>query len=83
MWEITTFFMTLVSPATETTNRSLPVQWKGGKDPLAGRGFARLSAHVHFLGQKSPHFSIIHEIDIDHIGQFTGGLVEIKEDETS
>lgn len=35
------------------------------------------------LGQKSPHFSIIHEIDIDHIGQFTGGLVEIKEDETS
>ena len=48
MWEITTFFMTLVSPATETTNRSLPVQWKGGKDPLAGRGFARLSAHVHF-----------------------------------
>ena len=83
MWEITTFFMTLVSPATETTNRSLPVQWKRGKDPLAGRGFARLSAHVHFLGQKSPHFSIIHEIDIAHIGQFTGGLVEIKEDETS
>lgn len=92
MWEITTFFMTLVSPATETTNRSLPVLWKrgkncvplkGGKDPLAGRGFARLSAHVHFWGQKSPHFSIIHEIDIDHIGQFTGGLVEMKEDETS
>lgn len=92
MWEITTFFMTLVSPATETTNRSLPVLWKrgkncvsleGGKGPLAGRGFARLSAHVHFLCQKSPHFSIIYEIDIDHIGQFTGGLVEIKEDETS
>lgn len=49
--------MTLVSPATETTNRSLPVLWKrgkncvpleGGKGPLAGREFARLSAHVHF-----------------------------------
>lgn len=58
--------MTLVSPATETTNRSLQVLWKrgkncvplkGGKDPLAGRGFARLSAHVHFVEIKEDETS--------------------------
>ncbi len=84
MWEITTFFYdTCVPPRRRRQTGVSQSCGKGGKDPLAGRGFARLSAHVHFLGQKSPHFSIIHEIDIAHIGQFTGGLVEIKEDETS
>ncbi len=38
MWEITTFFYDTCVPATETTNRSLPVLWKRGKNcvPLEG-----------------------------------------------
>lgn len=57
MWEITTFFYDTCVPRDGDDKQESPspvergkncVPLEGGKGPLAGREFARLSAHVHF-----------------------------------